>query len=489
VTELESNLPRLPQSWGWAKIGDFTEVLGGKRLPKGHDFSETRTDHPYIRVTDFESMSINQHQLKFLEKKTFELIKKYTISKDDVYISIAGSIGKIGTIPDNLNGASLTENAAKILANQVVEKKALSLFLNSTFAQKQIKKSIVSTNQPKLALFRIEKILVPIPPRKEQARIISKVEELFSFLDAGVASLHAVQAQLKRYRQAVLKYAFEGKLTEKWRTAHKDLIEPAQKTLEAINKKMNRPQFSLSVSPVLPKLPEEWAYCKLGDICASVEQVNPRNEPTKEITYLEIASIDSNQRITAPTKYIGKDAPSRARQLVRTGDILFSTVRTYLRHIALVDAVFNNQIASTGFCIIRPLEPINSIWLFNLVQTNSFLNPLTKIQRGTSYPAVRNSDVFDQIIPFAPIVEQDIIAREIEKHLSQADETQQSIEKSMRVAENLRQRVLKNAFEGKLVFQNPNDEPAEKLLERIKTERLIGKSKNNSQVELSEYVK
>ena len=234
MTEQESSLPQLPKCWAWAKIGDFSQVLGGKRLPKGHKFSEVPTAHPYVRVTDFDKMTVNIERLRFLKPETHELIKKYTISNGDVYVSIAGSIGKVGTVPDSLNGANLTENAAKITCNEVMNKKALCYALNTPFVQEQIKKSIVSTNQPKLALFRIEKLVVPIPPRQEQSRIVGKVEELFSFLDAGVESLRKVKAQLKRYRQAVLKYAFEGKLTEEWRKTHKEQIEPAQTLLKRI---------------------------------------------------------------------------------------------------------------------------------------------------------------------------------------------------------------------------------------------------------------
>ena len=130
----------------------------------------------------------------------------------------------------------------------------------------------------------------------------------------------------------------------------------------------------------------------------------------------------------------------------------------------MVDDIYDGQIASTGFCVIRPLKPIDNRWIFNLVQTDDFLNPLTKIQRGTSYPAVRDSDVFAQIIPFAPLAEQKRIVDEIESRLSEAEATEKIIEQNLGLAERLRQSILKSAFVGSLVPQDPNDEPAEKLL-------------------------
>jgi type I restriction enzyme S subunit len=153
---IEGALLELPRGWVWTKLGDICQVSGGKRLPKGHTYSETQTNCPYIRVTDFEKMTINDRDIKFLNPDTQKLINRYTISKEDVYISIAGSIGKVGLIPDKLNGANLTENAAKITNLIAIEKKFLCNALNYIHSQQQIKTLTSSTSQPKLALFRIK---------------------------------------------------------------------------------------------------------------------------------------------------------------------------------------------------------------------------------------------------------------------------------------------------------------------------------------------
>ena len=151
-------------------------------------------------------------------------------------------------------------------------------------------------------------------------------------------------------------------------------------------------------------------------------------------------------------------------------DILFSTVRTYLKNIAVVKPEYDGQVASTGFCVIRPSSLLVSEFAFFWVQTNFFLNPLNELQRGTSYPAVRDGDVFSQPIPLPSFSEQQQIVEEIERCFSVADEIDRTIESSLKQSERLRQSILKRAFEGKLVSQNPDDEPAGKLLERIKEE-------------------
>jgi type I restriction enzyme S subunit len=307
---------------------------------------------------------------------------------------------------------------------------------------------------------------------------VARIEELFTKLDAGVTALKKVRAQLKRYRQAVLKYAFEGKLTEEWRENHKNELEPAAVILERIKEERKKTaKGKLKELPPpdtsdLTEIPEGWVWTRLGEIVTDVEKINLKIEPNKEFIYLDIASIDNcQQKITNPKKHIGKDAPSRARQLVKSGDILFSTVRTYLKNIAIINEIYDGQIASTGFCIIRPHSLLDNKMVFYWVQTEEFVNPLNKIQRGTSYPAVRDFDVFTQFIPLPPLAEQHKIVEEIERRFSIADEVEKIVEQSLKQAERLRMSILKRAFEGKLVLQNPNDEPAEKLLERIKYAR------------------
>ena len=150
-------------------IGEFCSVKGGKRLPKGSPYADHPTEHPYIRVVDFHNMSVKDDDLKYITPETHEKISRYTISSQDLYISIAGTIGLAGVVPQKLSGANLTENAAKILINEnVITNSFLSNFLNSGLGQKQIRSKTMTTSQPKLALFRIEEIEVPIPPIKAQ---------------------------------------------------------------------------------------------------------------------------------------------------------------------------------------------------------------------------------------------------------------------------------------------------------------------------------
>ena len=166
----------LPEGWFNATIQDVAEVKGGKRLPKGKALTDQKTAHAYIRVTDMNNGSIDQSDIRYIDEETYKEISNYFISKDDLYISIAGTIGLVGDIPNELDGANLTENAAKICSLMGVEKHYLKYVLNSLIAKEKFEDKVTSSGQPKLALFRIRDCKFPLPPLAEQQVIADKHE-------------------------------------------------------------------------------------------------------------------------------------------------------------------------------------------------------------------------------------------------------------------------------------------------------------------------
>lgn len=242
------------------------------------------------------------------------------------------------------------------------------------------------------------------------------------------------------------------------------------------------------------ELPPGWTWTTIGEITEPVERTDPTENPDVEFNYLDIASIDNTTyKITEPKTYLGKDAPSRARQVVLSGDILFSTVRTYLKNIAQVPPQYDKQIASTGFAVLRANTALTENYLFHYCLTAEFLTPLSKIQRGTSYPAVRDSDVREQPIPLAPLPEQRRIVAKIEALLTNLDAGVAALKRTQAKLKRYKASVLKAACEGRLVPQDTNDEPADQLLARILAERrtkweadLIAKGKDPKKAKYEE---
>jgi type I restriction enzyme S subunit len=203
------------------------------------------------------------------------------------------------------------------------------------------------------------------------------------------------------------------------------------------------------------QLPDGWTWKTIGEVTLPVEKVDPTQNPNREFTYLDIASIDNSiHQITDPESYYGSDAPSRARQLVQTNDVLFSTVRTYLKKIAQVPEIYDGQIASTGFSVLRANAAVLPEYLFYYSLTQQFLEPLNELQRGTSYPAVRDSDVRVQMIPIAPLPEQERIVAKIEELFTQLEAGTSALAKVQAGLRRYKASVLKAAVEGRLVNGN-----------------------------------
>ncbi|MEI0603740.1 restriction endonuclease subunit S [Brachyspira alvinipulli] len=175
---IDDELPfDIPDSWTWVRLTNIFSIRGGKRIPKGYGVSKNPTKHIYIRVSDMKNNTIIQDDLHYISNEVYELIKNYTISKDDLYLTIAGTIGKVGIVPDFFDKMNLTENAVK-LTNILIDKYYLLLIVSSSFVQTQFIDKTNKVAQPKLAIERILTTIIPLPPIEEQKRIVDKINRL-----------------------------------------------------------------------------------------------------------------------------------------------------------------------------------------------------------------------------------------------------------------------------------------------------------------------
>lgn len=158
----DSRLGRIPEEWEVVRLGEIVNIKGGKRLPKGEELDEE--GYPYIRLSDIEDMKIKVNKVKFVSENVRKKISKYIVAKDDIIISIAGTVGVVALIPDTLDNANLTENAARLINLRKTNKLYLAFSLLSSSAQKQINEMVGIVAQPKLALFRLSKLYILLPP-------------------------------------------------------------------------------------------------------------------------------------------------------------------------------------------------------------------------------------------------------------------------------------------------------------------------------------
>ena len=185
--------------WPMVELGDCCTVKGGKRLPRGVQYEVTPTDYPYIRVADFRDGSVDVNGLKYISGSVQERISRYTISSSDVYISIAGTIGLMGTVPEELDGANLTENAAKLMFDQNrIDKRFLTFVGNGEAVQTQIRNFTHAVGVPKLALRRIEMISIPLPPIEVQREHSAEVEMEQALVNANRELIGRFKRKIKK---------------------------------------------------------------------------------------------------------------------------------------------------------------------------------------------------------------------------------------------------------------------------------------------------
>ena len=202
-----SEIGEIPEEWEVKKVGDICEVKGGKRLPKGYQLEDEDNAFPYIRVADMYMGGIRQDDIKYVPKDIVDKIKNYKISKDDLFISVAGTLGIVGQIPCELDGANLTENADK-LCNIQINKLYLMKVLQSNIIQSIIEAEKTKSAQPKLALTRIKEFLIPVPSDREQVKIASILMEI----DERINVYEKKKNKLEMLKKGLMQKLLTGKI-------------------------------------------------------------------------------------------------------------------------------------------------------------------------------------------------------------------------------------------------------------------------------------
>ena len=251
----------LPKGWCWTTLGEICCIKGGKRIPRGMTFAKGKTAHIYIRVTDMKDNTIKLSDLKYIDDYVYEHIKNYTINASDLYLTIAGTIGSVGIVPNEVDGMNLTENAAKLTQIGCIKEYLLYALL-STIAQEHFISRFHQVAQPKLSIETASKTPIAMPPIGEQIRIVKEIKRYLAaikIIEEGQTDLETTISQTK---SKILDLAIHGKLVPQDPTD-----EPATELLKRIN-----PNAEItSDNGHYQKLPEGWVITPMQTLCALVD--------------------------------------------------------------------------------------------------------------------------------------------------------------------------------------------------------------------------
>lgn len=436
---------KIPNNWCWVRLGNITQIKGGKRIPKGTSLLKENTGYKYIRVTDMKNGTVLNDDIHYISKDIYNKISNYTISKNDIYITCAGTIGRVGIIPVEFDGANLTENADKIIIKHI-NKNLLVKVLSSYIVQKQIQEVITTGCQPKLAIKKIEQLKIPLPPINEQQRIVERIESLFAKLDRAKELIENTLAQFEQNKMAILHKAFIGELTAKWR-------------------KENNIDLS------------SWENGILMDFC----KINPKKINTKEFDDDMIVSF-----IPMPcvSDIWGKIVKKELRKLGEVkkgytnfceGDVLFAKITPCMENgkSAIVDKLENDiGFGSTEFYVLRCDEnKLNNKYLHYFVRQKTFRDEAKGEMTGAvGQQRVPKTFLENYKMKLPTIEEQQEIVNILDKLLAKYNKIK-NLEQQLEKIELLKKAILAKAFRGELGTNNPDEESAENLLKEILAEK------------------
>jgi type I restriction enzyme S subunit len=474
---MSQDLFLIPDNWSWSTLGDVASVKGGYAF-KSKDYLDEGV--PLIRISNIKNDSIDfDKNLVYLDPKFTESQPDFLLNKGDILIALSGATtGKYGKF-DSDKIALLNQRVGRI-SYYLNEMPDNFLFYYMGVIKQSILDKAYGAAQPNISPTSLSQFDIPIPPLNEQKRIVNKIEELFTKLDAGIQELTLAKEKLKVYRQSVLKHAFEGKLTEEWREDHKDEITPVPDFLEKIinerkrssGKKYKKPK-PLETSDLF-ELPNNWQWSSIEYLVdvgtgATPLRSNKSYYESGNIPWVTSGALndlfvsEASEMITelAIKETNAKLFPKNTLLIAMYGE---GKTRGKVSEL-LIDAATNQACAALIFgktsSLLRPY--------IKLFFQDNYLK-IRRLSSGGVQPNLNLGIIKKTKIPLPPIEEQEEMLKIIDTQFSIFKDIEKNIEDNLLKSQKLRQSILKKAFSGQLVPQDPNDEPAEKLLKRIKAQ-------------------
>jgi type I restriction enzyme, S subunit len=518
--EALAGLPALPKSWCWSVPEDICEVVASGSTPKPTLMYAGSGEVPFIKVYNLTERGLLDFSVKptFVDRSTHErLLARSRVIPGDVLINIVGPpLGKVAIVPEDFPEWNINQAIAIFRPREGIDNKYLAFaFQTDSIMYRVTSLAKATAGQSNIGVGMCRRLLpVPIAPLNEQRRIVANIEELFSDLDAAVAALTRAKANLKRYRAAVLKAAVEGKLTEAWRAEHPE-VEPATKLLDRILAERRRKweaaqqaKFAAAGKPPpkdwrskyaepkppdttgLPELPEAWCWAsteQTSEVQGGIQK-QPKRAPQKNhYPFLRVANVHRNRLELDDVHQIELFGDELERLRLRAGDMLVvegngsksEIGRSAIWMGQVDDCVHQNHIIRIRF-FAGTSRYLNAYW--NSPTGNGKVMDQAASTSGLYTLSV--TKVCALPIPLAPLAEQEDIVAEVESKLSLIAAAETEIDHGLLRAARLRQSILKQAFEGKLVPQDPQDEPASALLSGIAAKALQSarsKDDNNKQ--------
>ena len=402
----------IPESWCWTTLGELCSIKGGKRLPKGKSFADTITPHIYIRVTDMKDHTVLLSSLKYIDEDVFAEIKNYTISSNDLYLTIAGTIGDVGFVPAELDGANLTENAAK-LTDIKCSKQYLMYVLMSSIAQDHFCSRFHQVAQPKLSLETASSTLIPLPPYREQLRIAEELDRWLGVVVSVEDDLSELTNYVRKTKSKILDLAISGKLVPQ-----DPDDEPAIELLKRIHPDF-KPCDNSHYENIEFDIPKNWVWATIGDVFEhnTGKALNASNPNGTMLDYITTSNLYWDRFELSIIKQMPFTESEIERCIVRKGDLLICEGGDVGR-ASIWDYDYNIMIQN-HIHRLRGKVDICTRYFFYLFMHYKLHNLIGG--KGVAIQGLSSRDLHNLIIPVPSLKEQYDIASSIDLYFSKLD--------------------------------------------------------------------
>lgn len=476
-----------PRGWRRARIGEIFTLVRGVSFPKGANTKQPADAYiACLRTTNVQA-TVEWADVWYVPR-IYVRRPEQMVRVGDILISTANSlnlVGKVSLVTVMPCEATLGAFIGLIRAPATIDSRFTYYQMNSLDVQADIRsRASTTTNISNVSTTNLAEVELAFPPLPEQHRIVAEIEKQFTRLDASMAALERVRANLKRYRAATLAAACEGRLVP----TEAALARAEGREYEDANALLTRlgdlndagkskPDTSLSlVSDVLPSAPTGWTWVGLGQLMTLLRNgVSIKPTAIAGTAILRISAVRPLAVNASDVRFLDADVARDAKYAVESGDILFTryngnpqlvgvcgVVKNLARTTLHPDKLIRVKIAS-------PLAPELVAMLLSAGYSRSFLAKRVRTTAGQA--GISGGDLKQVPVCIPPLAEQHRIVAEVERRLSLVDKLEAVVADALKHGASLRQSILKRAFAGELVAQDPSDEPASALLDRLRAER------------------
>ena len=457
----------LADGWEYAEIGNLCLLINGKAF-KPSDW--TNEGLKIVRI-----QNLNNPKAKY-NHFSGDIEPKFIINNGELLFAWSGTPGtSFGAHIWSGNTAVLNQHIFRVIFNETFLNKSFFRIAINYKLQELINKAHGGVGLRHVTKGKFEKTKISLPPLNEQKRIVAKIEALQTRSSAVKEELDAIKPLLDQFRQSVLAAAFRGDLTKDWRSQNPD-VEPAEVLLERIKEESLQAKRKKDNKKPLPdpfEIDKKWQWVELSSVCSSITDGDHQAPPKSSdgIPFLVISNISKGKLSFKDTRYVPEDYYNKLQEnkKPRNGDIVYSVVGSYGIPV-LIDTdeefCFQRHIA-----LLKSSDWLNNKYLLYALKSNFVYRQATAVATGTTQLTVTLTGLRKIKIPLTSLEEQKEIVRRIESLFKLADSIEQQYQQAEVDLATLNQSILAKAFRGELVPQDPNDEPATVLLERIREER------------------